>query len=541
MTLKDILQYDMDSNLSVLNSNADLQRVVSTIESTETPDVVSFVPANCFIVTTGMVYKNDQGRLMKLIETLNALPCAGLAIKLGRFLDGLEPEVIEKADQLQFPLLLIPKDRTLGQVYQNMLSILWNNQNMSLLEALNMKKKLYNLVINGATLKRILRNIGSEIGRHIMVIDAFGEHYVNGNASSREEKAGIQLVNQHGKDLVKIQEGQQYIWQESTHISVYPIQSISGNTNYLLTYDQSEQTPVSIFMMEEVVLLMEIILYKNLLTDFNDIQQSDEFRKCLLNMKGENWSLEQLLKWDQKIGFRVSSFYNVILCRYVDFTSYRFNHLQFMRREEKYIMGYKFMKSQLQEMFSDEIIVLSDLDNWQYMILMFSPCDDIEQELRKIADRFSEILRERVVFSRGGKAWDQESIRFAFWRAMENYRKTSVYEEMDMFIDMDSESVLEFLRKIPRMQTDIICRTTLKELAYPENETYLDLRRTLKVFLDCQCSITETASQLFLHRNTIRYRIRKCEDILGRNLDSSESCFEIQLALYLSERDQTES
>ena len=112
MTLKELLENDGVSGLTVLNEKADLDRTVSTIESTETPDVFSYVDANCLILTTAMIYKDNQQLLCDLIVRLNALPCAGLAIKMGRFIDRLDEKVIEKADQLGFPIIMIPRDET---------------------------------------------------------------------------------------------------------------------------------------------------------------------------------------------------------------------------------------------------------------------------------------------------------------------------------------------------------------------------------------------------------------------------------------------
>lgn len=535
MTLQEILQKDKKSGLSVLNEKADLERVVATIESTETPDVYRYVSANSFIITTGMIYQNAQEQLLRLIETLNALPCAGLAIKLGRFIGELDPVVIEKANELRFPLLLIPGERTLGQVYQNMLSVLWNSQNMSLLEALNTKKKLYSLVTNGATLKRILRNMGSEIGRHVLISDAFGQYYENGNATGSEVKEGLQMIRSRGKELGRLQDSRQFPGKGGLTIRVYPIKSISGNTNYLLVFDREEQTPVSVFVMEEIVLLLEVILYRNQITTFHEMQRKDEFRNYLLSENGESEPMEQPAKWKQQVGFKTGSFYQVLLCRYVDFSSYRFHYAQLMQREEKYILGYRFMDNWLKESFGEEILVLPDMDNWQCLILFFAPCEDLENRLGQMAVKLEETLKTRLVYSHGGRAWDQESIRMAYWRATENYEKWQRSGKEERFLDLAPKNVVETLREIPRMQTDSICRNTLKELAYPDNETCEELRKTLKMFLDCRCSITDTAAQMYLHRNTIRYRISKCEDILGRKLDSSESCFEIQLALYLSE------
>ena len=45
MTLKSLLENESLRDLTVMNPKADLERTISTVESTETPDVISYVPA----------------------------------------------------------------------------------------------------------------------------------------------------------------------------------------------------------------------------------------------------------------------------------------------------------------------------------------------------------------------------------------------------------------------------------------------------------------------------------------------------------------
>ena len=154
MYLNELLSIPTLQELTLINQNACLDRPVATIESTETPDVISYVPKNCFIITTAMAYKENQEKLCELILSLDKLPCAGLGIKLGRFIDELDPKVIQTADSVGFPLINIPIHLTLGEVYHRFLSLLWNVENDNLVDALNTQKQLYNLIIQGVPLRR---------------------------------------------------------------------------------------------------------------------------------------------------------------------------------------------------------------------------------------------------------------------------------------------------------------------------------------------------------------------------------------------------
>ncbi|GFP21005.1 PucR family transcriptional regulator, purine catabolism regulatory protein [Candidatus Hakubella thermalkaliphila] len=60
-----------------------------------------------------------------------------------------------------------------------------------------------------------------------------------------------------------------------------------------------------------------------------------------------------------------------------------------------------------------------------------------------------------------------------------------------------------------------------------------DLLSTLQLFLESDGNVKLTAQKLFVHRNTLRYRLHQIEKLLGHTLDSSAYRFSLQLALYL--------
>ena len=62
-------------------------------------------------------------------------------------------------------------------------------------------------------------------------------------------------------------------------------------------------------------------------------------------------------------------------------------------------------------------------------------------------------------------------------------------------------------------------RRTL-QLSGPQNDReYPELLNTVCTFLlDCDSSVTRTAEMLYLHKNTIKYRLQRISDLLGFRL-----------------------
>lgn len=70
----------------------------------------------------------------------------------------------------------------------------------------------------------------------------------------------------------------------------------------------------------------------------------------------------------------------------------------------------------------------------------------------------------------------------------------------------------------------------LKVIIDYDAENDAQLVNTLKVYLECDCQSAEAAQRLFVHRNTLRYRLRLIEKLTGTDLDD----FEVLVNFYLA-------
>lgn len=77
-------------------------------------------------------------------------------------------------------------------------------------------------------------------------------------------------------------------------------------------------------------------------------------------------------------------------------------------------------------------------------------------------------------------------------------------------------------------------RDYLGNLAEYDRKNKTELIRTLHVFLHSGCSWNLTAARLFLHPNTVRYRIGLIEKLCGVDLKQEEDRFNISLALRIN-------
>jgi PucR family transcriptional regulator, purine catabolism regulatory protein len=77
----------------------------------------------------------------------------------------------------------------------------------------------------------------------------------------------------------------------------------------------------------------------------------------------------------------------------------------------------------------------------------------------------------------------------------------------------------------------LFCESLLGPIEHGEGHYGGELMRSLEAFIECNGQWESAARRLYCHRHTLRYRIRKIEELTGRDLGSARDRIEFWLAL----------
>jgi purine catabolism regulator len=77
----------------------------------------------------------------------------------------------------------------------------------------------------------------------------------------------------------------------------------------------------------------------------------------------------------------------------------------------------------------------------------------------------------------------------------------------------------------------LFCDSVLDPIEEGEGAYGGELMRSLEAFIECNGQWERAARRLYCHRHTLRYRIRRVEDLTGRSLDSARDRIDFWLAL----------
>ena len=537
--LFNILEQDRFSYLKILNNKVNLDRGVSTVDSTETPDVYNYIPPNTFLVTTGMIYKDDQKPLSAVIEKLDALGTSALAIKLGRFITEIDPYVIATCDRIGFPLLLIPENMTLGDVLLQILSYIWDNKNDELSYAFNMQKKYYDLALKDSSVSVLIKSLSHTLNKDIALIDPFGNiSYLSNEKNKKHYKSSIrniiEKISINPRSTTSVDRTIRDSQNNDMNISVYPI-NISHYYPYYLIVFQSQDLafPISKMVIEQATLVLAFTLYKDLRVSYNTIIDRENFIKDLLLMDTfKGLSNPQIVSIGYKYGLILEKSYRTILVSIEDLQklSSRFSY-----RDELYTLIYEWLNRKVNKDLNN-VILFPNREEYGFILLVQDGNEVPEKSLKSFRAILQKTLRLDMVFSMGEKTSLLEDLKYSYREAKEAVLNGETRNNIDYIKYYTPIETGDLFRFIPKTQGEIFSKSILKTLANPETQSQKDLRETLKVYLDLSYDITKTADKLFIHRNTVSYRIKKCEEILGKPLDDPEFNLGLRLSLVLTEK-----
>lgn len=101
------------------------------------------------------------------------------------------------------------------------------------------------------------------------------------------------------------------------------------------------------------------------------------------------------------------------------------------------------------------------------------------------------------------------------------------------YTDLDIEALFYDVKDIKTLE-NLLEHSIGALISYKKNKD-MNLLITLRTYIDQNCNIIKTASLLFIHINTLRYRLKKIECILGCDLRESKVVFNIRVALYIKD------
>ena len=191
-----------------------------------------------------------------------------------------------------------------------------------------------------------------------------------------------------------------------------------------------------------------------------------------------------------------------------------------------------YYRSQLEQLFPDCLTVL--LDNSIYLVYNLSPVQTAEQEHVRL-QRFAAFLRDSLC-----KAGISNPCTNIFW--LYNYRleadaalRIGRNRQETFWYYRFSDYAMEYIAEAAteKLSAWNLAHPAIRYLLAYDEKNEGEMVKTLLTYIEQNCSASEAARTLFIHRTTLIHRMEKIQELTAIDLDDAAERLHLQLSYYL--------
>ncbi|WP_057762148.1 PucR family transcriptional regulator [Cytobacillus praedii] len=503
ITLSELLRLPVLKEAKVISGEKGLNRMVKFVDIMEVPDVQGWLREGELLLTTAYSIRHDPTLLPKLVEELAKANAAALAIKPERFLHDMPIEMLQMSNNYHLPIIQLPNNIPYMDITNAVMEQIIDKQGSLLRRSEEIYKRLTTLVLENQGIQAVADNVAGLLKSSIWLVDKSGETIVQ-SPSDTADKLSSQ-TKFWNITVDKQVEGRLFIEKEAL------------DELELICVEQARL----VFSLELMRRKTALETEKKIRGDFIDELLSGlPLSKQVIINKGSQLGFNSEVDWEIAVIESDSESISLFIDKVTVLIHQESQKLRVKshvhRQGDKYILllASKSLdadpKHQSNLSFCWNEILIPFMNDWKGIRLGLGG----KTQLWNINRSYLEAKKALMIGAR-----------------MNLNPRLFTYEEieiLDLLIDA-SEYV----------DMDAYVEKRIGHLYKYDQENGMDLLPTLYHYLSTGGSLIETAKRLFIHRNSVKYRIDRIKQLSDIDLDNHQKRFEYYYCLvyYLLKKD----
>lgn len=545
--VRDALSLPCLAGAIVVAGEAGLDRVVRHVTVMDAPGGYDWIRGDELLLSSAYFLKKDPDIQSRLIPELSRLGIAAIGLKLRRFLDAMPQVMIDHANEYSLPLIELPYSVAWIDIINPVMSDILNSQATILRKSKESHERLLRLVLAGGGLGDIVTEVSALIERPVAIADrSWNCMHVSPSGPYREY--GRSLASLTSEDL-------QQAWQtgEIVDHAVLPNSraglglfmapvSVGEKVYAYLVVSQNHDplSALSLTIIENActVCALEIMRFRA------NREMERRFRNSFIEdlVSGNFGSHQVMIRRAESLGWDLA--HPQVLLN-IDFDGFERYYIEQSDYDDIAIRAIKDRFLQIVESVptasnrkflgadkSDSMIVLLPYDKniepaeARANAMRVAECIRSEVE-RRLAPLTVSVGISRIAMTLHDipDAYRQATQAMALGRRVFGPNTSTNFDDLGVFrVICDGPGTDE-----QRMFHD---EWILPIIEY-DRQRKTELVHTLRTYFQCNMNALDSAKALFIHENTLRYRLNKVEEIIGKQLSSGETALNLWTALKL--------
>lgn len=525
-----------------------VNKIIKKFNVIEVPDIIDWVDAGEFLLTTGYTFRDNPEAFKKMVEDSITKNIAGIGIKMKRYLKELPEDVIKIANDADLPIISIPYHLSFSDIlivgftgivsthaeviYQieeiqtQFIDVMLKGKNLNDIANVLFQNFHGNSIVikNNVFDQTIVRCDPSHIDFVQMVLDGSNDsHYYT--FQNRIEQRKVKRVFDE--------------WDQQT-VSRVIIPIYYGDKDYGSIYiweDNQLLTPVEISTIESSTSLIALNIYDNISLKETESLHVSEFMQNLLS--GKPNLFKEAMNRAYYFNFDCSLNYSIIVVTFFreEDMQMSINRNDFIKnRREMFLRAIQYMqtnspKNNLGAVYNDDLVFLHSHNQND------SPSKvkrDIHLFINKLEYFFErEKLNNHNLVTIGSLAQKPEKLCETYDEAIRAIRVQKIFPDRNRIFYDEIGAYRLFTFDNIKKEGIQFCKETLGTLIEYDKRKNTDYINTLSQYFKCDGNYVKLAEKLFIHYNTAVYRIQRIMKISNLNVEDHYQRMELEIALLI--------
>ncbi|WP_066304717.1 PucR family transcriptional regulator [Bacillus sp. FJAT-29814] len=508
----DILKRKHFDHAAVIAGHDGLSRVVKWVHVVEVTSIRNLLKGQELILSTGVAWKDNPNQFVSMVKEFIENNAAGLCIELGTYITDIPDEVLELANNQQFPIIIFQQEVPFVEITQDIHSVIINQQYQKISDLENYSQSLNKRLLTIESHEEILQFIFSALDVQVIFRLKNGEYeFVPDIHSSNQAEILEQLAKKQGNE----------------HIAVAPIFLFGQEFAELSIY--SPDIPISEFdllILDRTATALAQHLLRELYVE--EKKRAEEFEWLQGWLAGDH-SLEDIYDYLTENGCKAKGNEAAVLIT------------KLIPVKEKSISDVTYLKLLFRSVFEQNgftVFFVEKRNELTFILLNNRAKRNLKERIKKaiVSLEESEFIRKqgsaKFIIAAGKFSESLCDVHKSYLTAKETLKiqqKMTQKQSHYFYEDLHLYRLISQLSKHTDLQE--LAAEYLQPVIQYDKKYNAKLLETLKAYLECNGSKQETSNKLFIVRQTLYHRLQKLENLLGEDFMEREKRVAIEFML----------
>ncbi len=531
ITIQDILEIP-ELNLKLLAGGKSTSNPVRWVHITEVPDPTKWLKGGELLLTTGYGFVGTEEQQVAQIKRLIDHNISGLGFGTGFSFDKAPRAIVKVAEEYEFPLFEVPYHVPFIAITEAVASKIVNEQYSLLQRSLAVHEKLTKIVLEEKGLEAILSTLSALVGCSAVLFDFHGVVLCE-VAYRRHLGAELiadlwRMISDRRADRQKFALSMEGV---GSGVQVYPVVASHRIGAFLaVVKDSGDFSEYDRIILHNVVTVTALELVKKKAVAETEKRLAGDFFDELI---ASDLYEEEIARRLAFFGLDPQSPHLIVLA---DIDDQGDGSGAEAAQEVKERLHWS-----VDEFMARHDVLCISASRSDSVVILVQPGKMDTHEIIKMAGELQAVIVEMlpeisVSIGIGRPHRQLIDLRQSYYEASYAIKIRRLKGESRViasFDDLGSYGLLLGLQDT--LSLEVFYDSVLGKLQEYDEQNSSDLVKSLACFLEANGHWGDAAEKLYVHRHTLRYRMKRVEEITGRDLNQSQDRMEFWLALKAKE------